>query len=227
MRSYYVTPMAFRHGEDTIAAEANESESLSRYLALTGLPHALDQPGGERVVWAAFPELAAPRARIFSALSEAVRVRHAVEITYRSMGEPQPHKRLIFPHSLVRAGRRWLTRAFCDSSNAFRDYTLGRIVAAQLLDQPAVHSETDDEAWQARVPVRLIAHPDLMPAQEHVIRFEYFNDTASRVVTCRGALVAYLIQDIRAAVDLKWQRPPDYQIAVGNVNEVQRWLFPA
>jgi hypothetical protein len=77
------------------------------------------------------------------------------------------------------------------------------------------------------VPVRLIAHPSLTPARESVIRFEYFNDTAARVETCRGALVSYFIQDVRAATDIRKQLPPDYQIAVDNIDEVLPWLFPA
>jgi hypothetical protein len=47
------------------------------------------------------------------------------------------------------------------------------------------------------------------------------------VETCRGALVGYFIQDMRAAIDVKKQRPPDYQLAVANFDEVSPWLFPA
>jgi len=86
--------------------------------------------------------------------------------------------------------------------------------------------EEDDAAWNAHVPVRLVAHPDLSREQEEVIRFEYFDNTSARVITCRGALVGYFIQDIRAAIDTVKQCPPDYQLAVSNTAEVKRWLFP-
>ncbi len=76
------------------------------------------------------------------------------------------------------------------------------------------------------LPVRLVAHPGLTPEQEELIRFEYFNGTSARVETCRGALVGYFIQDMRAALDPGKQRPPDYQLAVANDKEVSRWLFP-
>jgi len=78
-----------------------------------------------------------------------------------------------------------------------------------------------------KVPVRLVAHPDLTPEQEALIRFEYFNNTAARVDTCRGALVSYFIQDVRAAIDPAKQRPPDFQLAVANIEEVRPWLFPS
>lgn len=78
----------------------------------------------------------------------------------------------------------------------------------------------------AKVRVRLVAHPDLTPDQESLIRFEYFNNTAARIDTCRGALIGYFIQDVRAAIDTKTQQPPDYQLAVANIEEVRPWLFP-
>lgn len=78
-----------------------------------------------------------------------------------------------------------------------------------------------------QVPVRLIAHPLLSIEQQELIRFEYFNKTAARVDTCRGALVAYFIQDVRAALDPEAQRPPDYQLAIENINVVRPWVFPS
>jgi len=84
----------------------------------------------------------------------------------------------------------------------------------------------DDADWNAQVRVRLIAHPDLTPAQENVIRYEYFSNTASRTDTMRGALIGYYIQETRAAMDTDRQKPPDYQLAVDNMNEVSKWVFP-
>ncbi len=227
-RSFHATFDAYRSAEGTADNTPINAESLALYLALVGLPytaHAM-QEGHSAPVCAAFPDLSAPNPRIFAALNEAIRLRQAVEITYRSMREPIPHKRIISPHSLVRAGRRWHARAFCSKNQDFRDYALGRIVEVDLLGSAAEKLEADDKSWMARVPVRIIAHPDLSPEQEDLIRFEYFANTSARVVTCRGSLVNYLLQDIRAAIDVKTQRPPEYQIAVGNVEEVRPWMFP-
>lgn len=226
-RSFHATAEAYRSA-GTADNTARSAESLSQYLALVGLPYAAlaTQEGHSAPVCAAFPDLSAPNPRTFAALNEAIRMHQVVEITYRSMREPTPHKRIISPHSLVRAGRRWHTRAFCAKNQEFRDYALGRIVEVGLLGLAAEKLETDDKSWMTRVPVRLIAHPDMTRDQELLIRFEYFADTAARVVTCRGSLVNYLLQDIRAAIDVKTQRPPEYQIAVGNVEEVWPWMFP-
>jgi len=201
-----------------------EAESLADYLSLVGLPSAsaVEAPS---VIVTAFAEISTPKPYIFALLSNAARLNRAVEITYRSMGEPKPHIRLIFPHSVVRAGRRWHVRAYCELKQQFRDYALGRIVNAKLLDRDASFTMKDDKDWMTEVPVRLIAHPELSIEQEALIRFEYFQGTSARVTTCRGPLVSYYIQDIRAAVNIKTQRPPDYQLAVENMKEVSRWLF--
>jgi hypothetical protein len=197
---------------------------LEHYLSIVGLPNAMNANGNWVV--AAFPDITTPNPRIFSVLSMAARIGRMVEITYRSMSEPKPHKRSISPHSIVHAGRRWHIRAYCSEKKQFRDYALGRVVDAKLLDKPSEKLMNDDEAWMAEVRVRLTAHPDLSPEQESVIRFEYFKNTAARVVVCRGALVNYFIQDVRAAIDIKKQCPPEYQLAISNIKEVKPWLFP-
>lgn len=219
-RSFHATPEFYRH------KVLDMSEALAQYLSLVGLPTTRDA-GSKDVVVAAFPDISTPNPQIFSTLSCASRLGRLVEITYRSMREPIPHKRIISPHSIVHAGRRWHVRAYSELNKQFRDYALGRISGAKMLPQAAEQLMEDDKDWMTKVPVRLIAHPDLSQEQESLIRFEYFNDTAARVTTCRGPLVQYYIQDVRAAVDVKTQRPPEYQLAVENVKEIRQWLFPS
>lgn len=225
-KSFHATEDAYRAGPSMGEGKYGEAASLVQYLALVGLPHTSFESAQRRGAWAAFPEISIPSPRIYSTISEAIRVKRAVQITYMSMGEPTPHQRVISPHSLIQAGRRWHTRAFSAERKQFRDYALGRIVSANLLDSPSEKQEADDDAWMANVQVRLIAHPDLREDQEAVIRFEYFNNTSARIDTCRGALVNYYIQDVRAAMDITTQKPPEYQLAVSNIDEVGPWLFP-
>lgn len=226
-RSYLATTEAYKGKRDSVHHDQEDAASLAQYLALVGLPHAAPGFESRQGVWAAFPDLSVPSPRIFAALSEAIRTHYAVQITYRSMREPKPHQRVISPHSLIRAGRRWHVRAFCQINQDFRDYALGRIANVKPVDTPAKYREEEDTAWMAKVRVRLVAHPELTPEQEDLIRFEYFNNTSARVETCRGALVGYFIQEMRAATNLNTQRPPDYQLAVANLDEVSQWLFPS
>lgn len=226
-RSYHATMKAYRSDGSGEQRKQSDATSLSQYLGLVGIPHSITEPSQSRAIWAAFPDLSVPSPRTFALVSEAIRERQTLQITYRSMREPTPHLRVIAPHSLIRAGRRWHLRAFSTTNQDFRDYALGRVEKVERLDSPAERTEKDDRAWMTKVPVRLVAHPDLTPEQEALIRFEYFNNTAARVDTCRGALVSYFIQDVRAAVDPAKQRPPDFQMAVANIEEVRPWLFPS
>ena len=226
-RSYHATMKAYRSDGSGEQRKQSDATSLSQYLGLVGIPHSVTEPSQSRAIWAAFPDLSVPSPRTFALVSEAIRERQTLQITYRSMREPTPHLRVIAPHSLIRAGRRWHLRAFSSTNQDFRDYALGRVEKVERLDSPAERTEKDDRAWMTKVPVRLVAHPDLTPEQEALIRFEYFNNTAARVDTCRGALVSYFIQDVRAAVDPAKQRPPDFQMAVANIEEVRPWLFPS
>lgn len=240
-RLYRATESAYIQG--TVKA-SDEARSLAQYLALVGIPDAhpaiaavderADLPSmGEGssepqrcFVWAAFPDLTPPMPQLFAVLSEACSTQRAVRISYRSMREPAPQLREISPHSLVRAGRRWHVRAFCVVRGAFRDFALGRIGQATLLDSACAQPQSADKTWNAKVNVRLVAHPHLTPDQARLIQFEYFHDTSARMDTHRAALVPYFIQDIRAATDTNKQCPPEYQLAVANIEEVRRWLMP-
>lgn len=226
-KSFYATAEAYKIWSNTIEQDKNDANSLTQYLALVGLPYAVvDGNFAHRGILAAFPDLSAPSPQVFAVLSEAIRIGRVVQLTYRSMQNPEPHQRIISPHNLIRAGRRWHVRAYCDLKCDFRDFALGRIVDVKLLPSIAIFREDRDEAWSSTVSVRLIAHPNLPPEQEKLIRFEYFGNTSARVVTCRQSLISYFIQDVRAAIDLKKQCPPDYQLAVENIEEIKPWLFP-
>jgi predicted DNA-binding transcriptional regulator YafY len=228
---YHATGLAFAQGT---VKTPDEARSLTQYLALVGIPDAHPAIGAMEsssqlqrcVVWAAFPDLTPPIPQIFSVLSEACSTQRAVRISYRSMREPVPQQREISPHSLVRAGRRWHVRAFCMVRGTFRDFALGRIGQASLLDSACARPQSADETWNAKVNVRLVAHPHLNHDQARLIQFEYFHDTSARTDTHRAALVPYFVQDIRAATDTSKQRPPEYQLAVANIEEIRRWLMP-
>ncbi|WP_157273721.1 helix-turn-helix transcriptional regulator [Thiobacillus denitrificans] len=224
-RSYNATADCYKRFAKSKASQAEISESLSKYLSMVGLPYASAMNEGEGVMWSAVPSITAPSPRIFSCLGTAIRQSKAVDIEYMSLSEPAPHRRVIYPHSLVLAGRRWHVRAYSEPHQEFRDYALGRIIEVKPLAQISNRNRYDDLAWNTKVTVRLVAHPELSPEQARVIQAEYFRGTASRVETCRAALVPYFIQDVRAAMDTQTQHAPDYLIAVENAREVSKWLF--
>lgn len=109
----------------------------------------------------------------------------------------------------------------------FRDFVLGRIAKLTMVDQKAESAASEDVKWTAVVKVRIQAHPKLTPGQQDLVRSEYFDGTVARVHSCRGALLPDLVQELRLALDVTTELPPEYQLAVENINEVRKWLFPA
>jgi hypothetical protein len=163
---------------------------------------------------------------VFSRLRLAIKDGVRIALNYSSMSRPVIHGRVIEPHSIIRAGRRWHVRGYCMERKDFRDFVLSRMSNVALKDEPCDHHVGNDTKWNRMVKVRLIAHPLLSADQAQVVRREFFAGTAARVTTCRGPLVPYFIQELRAATDVERQLPPDYQIAIDNREECKEWLFP-
>lgn len=215
------SPRAPYHAITMAAADAS-APRLDDYLMLVRQ----DSEQLDKVAEDARIDLTTPAPRVFSAVLRASRARVGLEIDYRSMSNPGGKKRLIFPHAIVRAGRRWHVRAWCTERREYRDFVIGRIRSANIVDQPWPPRIGADTDWETTVTVMLGAHPELTPEQARVIRDEYFAGAVSRRIVTRSCLVAYTIQDLRAAVDPKTERPPDFQLVVSNSKDLKRLLFP-
>lgn len=168
-----------------------------------------------------------PAPKAFATIRLAIEEHRLLRFTYRSMGNPDPHERSLEPHTLIQAGRRWHVRGFCRDTEDFRDFVLGRMTALKRMEEPATTAGAGDKAWNTTLKVRLVAHPALSAGQQAVVAQEYFAGTSGRQETCRGPLVPYFIQEVRAAVDVGRQKPPDYQLALANVEECRPWMFPS
>lgn len=223
-KSYYVSDAAYR--KTNVELKAGSSElSLAAYLAEADIHADLD-PGAGQVTVAPW-SFSHVNPHVFSRVRLAIEQGTRLKLEYRSMRTPEPHQRTVEPHSLVQAGRRWHMRGYCLETGDYRDFVLGRIAKISMLDHKAETSVADDAKWTTVVKVRIQAHPKLTPGQQDVVRNEYFDGTAARVHSCRGALVPYLIQELRLALDVSKELPPEYQMAVENDEEVRKWLFPA
>lgn len=223
-KSYYVTDAAYR--KTNVELKAGSSElSLAAYLAEADI-HADLTPGAGPVTVAPWG-FSKVNPSTFSRIRLAIEQGTRLKLEYRSMRTPEPHPRTVEPHSLVQAGRRWHMRGYCLETGDFRDFVLGRITKLTTLNQKSGTTVAEDTEWTSVVKVRIQAHPKLTPDQQDLVRSEYFDGTAARVYSCRGALLPYLVQELRLALNVTKELPPDYQLAVENVEEVRKWLFPA
>ncbi len=224
--AHHATARAYRNSLQARSSYTPHSASLDRYLSITNSPieASLDREGG--IVWGAFPDFSVPNADVFSKLYGAIADEHRVETQYRSLSNPEPHIRTLSPHSLVRVGRRWHVRAYCEQTDDFRDFTLGRFVSLKPIRQPRTKRVEDDFAWMTRIGVEIVAHPGLSEAQQRLIRDEYFSGSASRIEYCRGCLVPYFIKDLNATLTPELDPAPAWLLAVANPQEVKPWLIP-
>jgi len=163
--------------------------------------------------------------QVFSTLLDACKRNVGVRVSYRSMTTPSGAERIIFPHVLVRAPRRWHVRAWAADREEYRDFTLGRIIRAELLDVLATHTREKDAGWQRKVDLLVQPHPDLTTDQQAMVAAEYFDGTSAMRLKVRECLANYVAQDLRLATDIKRQRAPEYQLHVSNASELGSSLW--
>ena len=170
-------------------------------------------------------DLTVVKPSVYSKLHMACQDGLAVEISYASMTNPKRQSRIVLPKALLQVGRRWHLRAYCLRANEYRDFSLGRISTAklvELVDWPVLGL---DHGWDTEVILRLVPHPALSQEQQEVVRSEYMSAAAGRRLVVRGCLIPYVIQEIQAAVDPQVQMPPAYQLAIANIEDIRKWLF--
>lgn len=160
--------------------------------------------------------------QVFATLFRAVKQKTGVQVVYRSMSSPSGSERVIFPHAFVRAPRRWHVRAWCAHRKDFRDFTLGRMASAKLLNEPTANPQTSDAQWLHMLEFVIIAHPALSIPQQDMIAHEYFPGARAMRLRVRECLAAYAIQDLRLALDPVMHLPPEYQLLVSNAAKLPR-----
>lgn len=196
------------------------SGSLAEYLLLLAQPSGNSSHGIED----ARIDLTQIDPKIFAPLRNACVHQLGLQIRHESMSQPRGIDRLIYPCTLVRVGRRWHVRAWCCTREDYRDFNLGRIRSAKVIEgsRPRL---PPDEFWKKRATVVLQAHSGLSPEQAGVIGREFFGGKRRRSIETRACHVTYVIQDLQAAIDPNRQKPPEYQIEVSNVNALRSYLF--
>ena len=174
-------------------------------------------PGRDLVVESR-PTRIGENAELFAALLTASRASTGLRITYGSMNHPDGKERTIFPHSLVRAPRRWHVRAWCGLRQEFRDFALGRVLSFAPVEEASPKTRRHDTGWNKLVSLKIVAHPAFDEARQLLLRREYFAGKPGSTVRVRKALAGYVVQDLRLATDLKRDRPPQFQLYLENAD---------
>ena len=207
------------------APRSSPRQSPDAYLKLVS-----SAPGGAAALLPCLHDaridLTAVHPDVFSTVLLAARSGSGVRITYRSMNNPEGVPRVVFPHALVRAPRRWHMRAWCTERDDFRDFVLSRVQTAEAVDdaRPMRAMEQHDLGWTRMVDLRIVPHPSLTEEQQNLIASEMFPGARAKRLKVRRSLAMYVLQDLRVAIDLKRDVPPEFQLALASPKDIDDLL---
>jgi WYL domain-containing protein len=154
---------------------------------------------------------------VLQAVLTAVRNKAAVRIEYQSTSpeNPDPIWRWISPHAFGFDGLRWHVRAYCHRDDRFKDFILGRCLAAGKQGPPAAAAK-DDWQWQTFFKVVLQPNPDLTDGQRRAVALDYNMTDQKIAVSVRFALLYYFYKRLRLDVAEQFDRPRERPVVVAN-----------
>lgn len=136
--------------------------------------------------------------KLIRVIIKACKQKLRLDIGYYSVSSGATESRIISPHSIIFDGVRWHTRAWCERSQAFRDFVLSRFHDEPIIeDTAAMYTKKDDHDWMTVVNLEVQPDPRLNNAQKHAIELDYKMENGTLSIPVRGALVKYLIQKLR------------------------------
>ncbi|GAB3472775.1 helix-turn-helix transcriptional regulator [Azotobacter salinestris] len=140
------------------------------------------------------------RPEVVREVIKASRNAGSLKILYASMSNPQPHERVISPHTLVYTGFRWHVRAWCHKRQAFRDFLLSRIDRTPRACAESAPSMKNDSLWNEQITLTLIPNLRLSDAQKALVERDFAMPEGRMQINVRKALAHYTLQRYQAAI---------------------------
>jgi hypothetical protein len=161
---------------------------------------------------------------VLRSMLAAIRNKLSVQIQYQSTNpeHPGPMLRWITPHAFGFDGLRWHVRAFCHLDHKFKDFILGRCLAAGQLGALAASSEQDWH-WHTVFRIVLQPNPELTDGHRRAIALDYNMTDGQIVVPVRLALLHYFNKRLRFDV-AHLEHPRQRSLIVANQEEFENAL---
>jgi len=196
----------------------------------------IDNPSGNEPIYGISVEHLPMPARLpdKSVLAEIIRAMKAgtqLRVTYHSLTQRNEAEssRVIEPHALINTGLRWHLRAYNHDTHDFRDFVLSRFTSAQQLSVSAESNQDYDDIWTETITIKLTAHPGLDEKQRTALSYDYDMQDGKIEIEVRGALVAYVLQQLKVDTTADASLNPNaFQLVVTNREEVEifaHWAF--
>ena len=131
---------------------------------------------------------------LLSVLTRAIHQGAAVEIAYRALSSGLTTREIV-PFALADSGLRWHVRAFDRRSGEFRDFVLGRLDDASILQGPVADHERPDQdiQWNRITELELVPHPANVQHPD-TIEAEYGMEGGVLRFRARAAMAGYLLR---------------------------------
>lgn len=128
---------------------------------------------------------------------KACRQKLRIEVEYLSLSNDEFEVRIIQPHSLVFDGNRWHIRGYDERRRRYQDFNLSRFQGDIEFEGQGNNSMEHDFDWHTQVDIVICPDPRLSVAQRTCIEQEYQMQAGRLVVSCKAALVNYLLLQLR------------------------------
>ena len=161
-------------------------------------------------------------AQTLTTLLQAIREQKGVRVSYQSMNHPEPQSRDLSPHAIAHDGFRWHVRAYCHKRKEFLDFVIARVLEIDYSERSGP-GPLEDKAWQTKVDLVLAPHPGLSLSKRRAIELDYGMEDGKSTLTCRQALLFYLLKHLRLDID-QLGTPEADQIILLNEAEVKARL---
>lgn len=162
---------------------------------------------------------------IIRGIVTAARQKKRLDVDYVSVSNPSHEGRVIAPHTLIFSGLRWHVRAWCEKNQDYRDFVLSRFRGTPELMDASENTIEEDKAWNTAITIKLKPDMRLNKDQKAVIARDYGMKNGLLKVETRGALVQYVLQQLRIDDKVLQGKPSAQQIIISNFKDIQPWLF--
>ena len=125
--------------------------------------------------------------RVFLAILNGLRIK----VRYASVNSGKEEWRWLRPHALGHNGARWHVRAWCETNEDFRDFTMSRIAEVEWSREEA-EPPAGDKDWEEWVTLRVIPHRGLKDEQRKAVERDYAMRNGVLKLKVRKAMEGYL-----------------------------------
>lgn len=157
---------------------------------------------------------------ILKEIVRAVKNNLTLEIDYRSLSHPEGgNTRWVSPHAFGSDGFRWHVRGYCHSENRFKDFVLGRIASVVSSVESDIDPKSDTK-WSSYFDVIIGPSSRLSTDQRNLIAMDYGMTNYRVVISCRRALLYYLLKKLNINVQDDARSGEEQQIEAINLGAV-------